>query len=370
MLSPFKSVDTDLNAVFRDPRTRLAFSFQTKYLGMSPFQCPSLFSILSFLEYEHGVYHPVGGCGAVSEGMAKLARKLGVEIRLDTPVDRVVYQGDRISGVEVDGREEKADAVVIGADFAHSITGLVPEKARPRWRDSKVEKARLSCSTFMIYLGIEGRMPDELPHHSILLAKDYQRNIREISEGVLSREPSIYLQHAGYTDGGMAPAGHTSLYVLAPVPNLRANIDWAKERDGFRALVMDRLKLLGVPDLAGRIRYERVLDPRSWRDEFSVYEGATFNLSHDLRQMLYFRPHNRFRRGLYLVGGGTHPGSGLPVIYEGARITARLLLEELRGSAPSKARTAGWGEPAFPEGVTPVDTVLACEGVAARGDQP
>ena len=70
------------------------------------------------------------------------------------------------------------------------------------------------------------------------------------------------------------------------------------------------------------------MTPQAWESEFAVFEGATFNLAHNLTQMLYFRPHNRFGRNVYLVGGGTHPGSGLPVIYEGARITTRLLLED------------------------------------------
>ncbi len=328
-LQPFTTVDGELRRFFKDPRVRLAFSFQTKYLGMSPFKCPSLFSILSFLEYEHGVYHPVGGCGAVSEAMGTLARRMGVEIHLGTSVDRVIYEDGEARGVAVEGREVRADAVVINADFANAMPKLVPEAARPRWRDRKIEKARLSCSTFMLYLGIEGKLPANVAHHTILLAKDYARNIREISDGILPSEPSIYVQHAGFTDGGMAPPGDTSLYVLAPVPNLRAGIDWATEQSRFRDLVLDRLELIGLPDLRSRIRYERVVDPRDWRDDFSVYEGATFNLSHDLGQMLFFRPHNRFGPGLYLVGGGTHPGSGLPVIFEGARITARLLLEDL-----------------------------------------
>lgn len=337
-LQPMTTVDGELRHFFKDPRVRLAFSFQTKYLGMSPFQCPSLFSILSFLEYEHGVYHPVGGCGAVSEAMAALARRMGVEIRLDTPVERVIYANDVARGVVAEGREVGADAVVVNADFANAMPKLVPEAARPRWRDSKIEKARLSCSTFMLYLGIEGKLPADVAHHTILLAKDYARNIREISQGVLSQEPSIYVQHAGFTDGGMAPPGDTSLYVLAPVPNLRAGIDWAQEQGRFRDLVLDRLKLIGLPDIRDRIRYERIVDPRAWRDEFAVYQGATFNLSHDLRQMLFFRPHNRFGRGLYLVGGGTHPGSGLPVIYEGARITSRLLLEDLARAGETGSR--------------------------------
>ena len=230
-LQPLTTVDGELRRFFKDPRVRLAFSFQTKYLGMSPFQCPSLFSILSFLEYEHGVYHPVGGCGAVSEAMAALACRMGVDIRLSTSVDRVIYEDGKAVGVVAQGREIRADAVVVNADFANAMPKLVPEAARPRWRDDKIERARLSCSTFMLYLGIEGKLPPSVAHHTILLAKDYARNIREITAGVLSAEPSIYVQHAGYTDGGMAPPGDTSLYVLAPVPNLRADIDWAKGAD-------------------------------------------------------------------------------------------------------------------------------------------
>jgi phytoene desaturase len=328
-LHPGRSVDKDLQRYFKDPRVRLAFAFQTKYLGMSPFRCPSLFTILSFLEYEHGVYHPVGGCGAVSEAMAGLARRMGVDVRLGAGVERVLFEGKRASGVICNGETIPADAVVINGDFAKVIQDLVPQRHRPRWRDAKIDKARLSCSTFMLYLGLDGPMPEALGHHTILLSEDYARNIREITDGILPMQPSLYVQHAGFTDGGMAPPGQTSLYVLVPVPNLKADIDWKVLRATYRQLVLDRLKLLGLDDIESRIRYERIVDPTEWRDDFFVHEGATFNLAHDLMQMLYFRPHNRFGPGLYLVGGGTHPGSGLPVIYEGARITARLLIEEL-----------------------------------------
>src|SRR4029453_4227762 len=151
-LRPFSTVDRDLRRYFADPRVRLAFSFQTKYLGMSPFQCPSLFTILSFLEYEHGVYHPVGGCGAVSEAMAALARRMGVDIRLGTAVDRVVYRDGRAVGVEAGGKHVFACAVVVNGDFGHAARQLIPEIHRPRWRDPKLKRAQLSCSTFMMYL--------------------------------------------------------------------------------------------------------------------------------------------------------------------------------------------------------------------------
>ena len=329
-LRPWASLDSDLKRHFRDPRTRLAFTFQSKYLGMSPFRCPSLFSILSFLEYEHGVFHPRGGCGAVSEAMARLAGRLGVEIHLGARVDRIAFEGGRAAGVEVAGRRHAADAVVVNADFAHAMPGLMPQALRPQWPDAKIAKARYSCSTFMLYLGIEGALPG-LAHHTVLLAEDYARNLRQIEAGEIPDHPSIYVQAAAATDPSLAPAGHSTLYVLVPVPNLRGGADWTAEASRYRRIALDRLKAIGLHDIEARIRYERMVTPRDWQEDFGVGFGATFNLAHDMRQMLHFRPRNRFgkARGVYLVGGGTHPGSGLPVIYEGARISTRLLMQDL-----------------------------------------
>ncbi len=329
-LRPHQQVDQDLRRYFADPRVRLAFGFQTKYLGMSPFRCPSLFTILSFLEYEHGVFHPRGGCGAVSDAMARVAERLGVEIRLDTPVERIAFAGRRATGVVAGGEEIAAEAVILNADFAHAVPKLVPDRLRKDWSDRKIEKARYSCSTFMLYLGVEGTFP-QLAHHNVLLAEEYQRNIRQIQSGELPDAPSLYVQNPCITDPSLAPPGHSSLYVLVPVPNLRHGGDWKAEAPRYRRLALDRLKTLGLHDIEPRIRYERIVSPQSWQDEFAVGYGATFNLSHDLMQMLSFRPRNRFNdtEGLYLVGGGTHPGSGLPVIYEGARITAKLVQQEL-----------------------------------------
>ncbi len=329
-MRPHLTVDQDLRRYFSDQRIRLAFSFQTKYLGMSPFRCPSLFTILSYLEYEHGVFHVKGGLGGVSTAMARMAERLGAEIRLNAPIDRIAFAGRRAIGVESGGQHIAADAVVMNADFAHAMPQLVPDHLRRKWSDDKIDKAAYSCSTFMLYLGIEGECP-EIAHHNVLLSKEYVENIHQIEAGVIPSVPSLYLHNPSATDPTMAPPGHTALYLLVPVPNLRFGADWQKELAPFREVALQRIESLGVPNLRERIRYERVVTPQDWMDNYAVGYGATFNLSHKIRQMLHWRPGNRFQDtdGLYLVGGGTHPGSGLPVIYEGARITTRLVMDDL-----------------------------------------
>ena len=330
-LRPWASLDRDLSRYFGDPRLRLAFSFQSKYLGMSPFRCPSLFSILSFLEHEHGVWHPTGGCNSVMEAMARVARRMGVRFELNTPVRAIEFEGRKAVGVRTDAGVQTSDAVIVNADFAHAMKHLVPDALRSRWSDRKLERKKYSCSTFMLYLGIEG--PVDLQHHTILLAEEYAANLAQIEHGSAPpAAPSLYVQNASLTDPSLAPPGHSALYVLVPVGNLERGIEWNDAlRSSYRALIVKRLEALGLHDLERRIRCEKVMTPLDWQADLSVFRGATFNLAHTLDQMLCWRPHNRFEEldGVYLVGGGTHPGSGLPVIFEGARITARLLSEEL-----------------------------------------
>ena len=188
----------------------------------------------------------------------------------------------------------------------------------------------------MLYLGINGRY-DDLKHHTIHIAKDYDRNLRQIEkEMVLPDDPSIYVQNPCITDPSLAPAGKSTIYILVPVPHLNPNTPWdERQTQAFRELALKKLAQLGMGDLQSRIEYEQIVTPANWRDDFSVYRGATFNLAHNLGQMLHLRPHNKFEEldGVYLVGGGTHPGSGLPVIYESSRITCKQLLPDIGLSA-------------------------------------
>ena len=331
-LHPLRSLGQELERYFTDPRLVIAFAFQSKYLGMSPFQCPSLFSILSFLEYEYGVWHPIGGCSAVSERMAEIAVEMGVKIRLGEPVTHVSMVGKKVTAVSTDQCNYEADAFVINADFAHWMERYIPDKKRRRWNDNNLESKKYSCSTYMLYLGIDGRY-DQLPHHNIHISGDYEKNLREIEhEHILSEDPSFYVQNPIVTDDSLAPPGQSGLYILVPVSHQHSNIDWKKEKSRFREVTLDSLAAIGLSDLRERILFEHCITPADWQHEYAIYRGATFNLAHNLGQMLHRRPHNRFEdlEGVYLVGGGTHPGSGLPVIYESSRITSKLLLKDLR----------------------------------------
>lgn len=333
VINPHQSLYDHLGRYFRHPLTKLALSFQSKYLGMSPFECPSLFSILPFIEYEYGVWHPEGGCHALMQGLARVCDELGVDFATGTPVERVAFSGRRAVGVETSGRRPGRfahDHVVINADAPWAMKRLIPESLRGAETDARIDAKRYSCSTFMLYLGLDGSV--DLPHHTIYTSADYRGNIDDISRrGCLSADPSMYACNPCVTDPTMAPPGRSALYLLVPTPNTTATIDWEAERPRLRRAALEQAeRVLGISDIESRVLCERSVTPADWRDA-RINHGATFSLAHTLGQMLHKRPQHRMRGvdGVWLVGSGTHPGSGLPVIFLSAQITARLLCDEI-----------------------------------------
>ena len=327
-----KSLVDTLSQFFKDEELQLAFTFQSKYLGMSPWESPGAFSILSYIEHAYGVYHVKGGLNRLTQAMAEAAREMGVTIHTSCGVKKLVTSGRQVTGVALEnGDYIQADEVVVNGDFGHVMTKMVEPGVLKKYTPEKMEKKPLSCSTFMLYLGVNKRF-ENLPHHTIWFAKDYRKNVEEITKTkLLSEDPSIYIQNAVVTDPAVAPAGKSTLYILVPVPNNTSGIDWDSLAGEFREMVLGMVaEKLGEPNLAALIEEERMITPKDWENDISVYKGATFNLGHQLTQMLAFRPRNKFEEldRCWLVGGGTHPGSGLPIILESARITANSILAQ------------------------------------------
>ena len=328
-LSLGKSLFENLGTYFNQDKLKICFTFQSKYLGMSPWTCPALFTMLPYVEYAYGIYHVIGGLNKISHAMAKIVEEEGGHIVKNTPVKRLIINEKEARGVELESGEKiLCDDVVINADFAYAVTHLIEPGLVKKYTESNLQKKLYSCSTFMIYLGVNKKF-DYLPHHNILFASDYRRNVEEITEKkIISQDPSIYVQNASVSDPTLAPEGKSAIYILVPVPNNKSTISWTGLKDDFKAKILDTvIDKGGFEGLKEHIEVEKVITPEDWEKEHNVYFGATFNLAHTFRQLLYFRTRNKFEEleHCYLVGGGTHPGSGLPTIYDSARISSNLL---------------------------------------------
>jgi phytoene desaturase len=317
-----------LSGYFSSKSLKISFTFQSKYLGMSPWSCPAAFMIIPYIEHAFGIYHVTGGLSRISESMAKVVKEEKGKIHLNKTVKELILDGKRVKGIKLsDGQKIFADKVIINSDFAYSMTNIVGKRILKRWNKEKLMKKNFSCSTFMIYLGLDKVY--DLPHHNIIFSENYEKYIKDISKHKdPSDDISLYIRNASINDKTIAPKGMSNIYVLVPVSNRKSRFDWTKNKIKFRDLVIKKIKeKTSIKDIEKHIVFEKIITPDDWEEEYNVFLGATFNLGHDLFQMLYFRPHNKFEelQDCYLVGGGTHPGSGLPTIYESGRITANMI---------------------------------------------
>lgn len=167
-----------LGSYFKEDKLKLAFTFQAKYLGMSPWDCPGGFTIIPYVEHHFGMNHVKGGLNQICHAMAKVVEEEGGTIRLATPVASMLAAGRMIQGVCLaDGSKEQFDYVVMNADFAYAMTNLVNGQKLQKYRPERLAGMDYSCSTFMLYLGLDTIY--NLPHLSIIFSSNYEEK-REI----------------------------------------------------------------------------------------------------------------------------------------------------------------------------------------------
>lgn len=306
----------------KHPKLRQVLSFHPLLVGGNPFATTSIYTLIAYLERQWGVHFPIGGTGALVEGLLGLVEGLGGELRLNADVAEVLVEEGRARGVRLTGGEViRADVVVSNADSAWLYRHLVPESARRTWTNRKVENSRYSMGLFVWYFGTKRRYED-VAHHTILLGPRYRGLLDDIFGARLAADFSLYLHRPTATDPKLAPEGMDAFYVLSPVPNLRADVDWTEQAEPYREAIEKHLADTILPGLAEEVVASRIMTPMEFRDELLAFRGAAFSFEPVLTQSAWFRPHNRSEEveGLYLVGAGTHPGAGVPGVLSSARV--------------------------------------------------
>jgi phytoene desaturase len=336
--APVRSTWDYVSRWIKDPRLRQAFTFQTLYLGTSPFECPDIYGFLPYIEMQYGVWFPEGGMYSVAAALTRLLQELGGTVRCGTSVERVLVEGGRATGVVAGGEQIRADAVISNCDVQTTYTQLVPATHRRKNTDSRMWKRQSGCSGYLLYLGVK-RKPADWPHHTVLLPDDYAGVMEDMfAKRSLPREPAVYACVPTATDPSLAPPDHHVLYILAPCPNLDSHINWAEAGPIFRRTCIDAVKRAGWSTLDDDIVFERQWTPNDFLSEYSLFRGSAFGLACTFWQSAYFRPHNRSEdvRNLYVVGASTHPGGGVPIVLTSARLVAEAVEQDWQRQ-PSRA---------------------------------
>jgi phytoene desaturase len=335
-MQSYRSVYGYLSQFIEDDFLRQCFSFHPLLIGGNPFDAPSIYAMIHYLERQWGVHYALGGTGAIVAAMGKLLRELGGRIHLNADVAEILVDGDahRVSGIRLADRTvHHADQIVSNADVAFTYRQLIPARYRRKYTDRKIDGMKYSMSLFVIYFGTKRQYRDQgLAHHNILLGPRYKGLLDDIFvRQQLADDFSLYLHMPSLTDPSVAPPGCESFYVLSPVPNLEAGVDWRQAAKPYRDAIMGFLEEHYLPDLQDNLIAEHMIDPRHFQTVLNSHQGAAFSFQPILTQSAWFRPHNRSEDfdNLYFVGAGTHPGAGLPGVLSSAIIAENLIGDPL-----------------------------------------
>jgi phytoene desaturase len=308
--------------LFGSSRLRMIFDRYPTYVGSSPFLCPATFLVIPYLEQAHGCWFVRGGLYTLVEQLGTALRALGVRVRTGSTVTRIEHDQHRVRGVVLEGGERtEADVVVMNGDASNApaLLGLADESGLPF--------AERSMSGVVFLIGLK-RTHDELSHHTVYFTRDYAREFDQIfRERRFPDDPTVYVNVASRTDRSAVPTTGEAVFLMANAP-ADEDADWGEAAVArARASVFATLRRGGFPDIENEVACESVWTPGMMAERFLAPGGAIYGThSHGYRKA-FLRPPNRDprMRGLYFVGGSTHPGGGTPTVLLSAAITARLI---------------------------------------------
>jgi phytoene desaturase len=332
-LKTFSDAYSSISKFVQDERLRKSLAFQTLYIGVSPYQGPSLYTIIPMIELLYGVHFIKGGMYTLTKSLTQLFEELGGHIYYSTPVEEIIIENKMAKGIKVNGECIYADAIVCGSDFPQAMQSLIPdEKKRGKYTNKKIENMEYSCSCFLLYLGLDKKYASSTLH-SIYFADDFKKNVDNLfTEGVLPDDPSFYIYRPSLMDESLAPKDQEGIYVLVPVPELSKHDDWSEDtKKSYRDKVITLIKERTVfSDIEKHIVLEECYTPKDFEQNFNSFNGATFGLKPTLAQSNYYRPHNKFdyADNLYFCGSSTHPGAGVPIVMQSAKLAVEELIKD------------------------------------------
>ncbi len=340
-LAPWKTVHQTAIRYIQNPKLRQIFDLYAFYNGSSPYKASGIFSIIAWVQWGDGTFYLRGGLRTYADALARLAEKFGVNLRTNTAVEQICVNGTagrgQITGVEVEGEGILPfDAVVCNADPLTAYETLVPQAHRPpAFTDEGLTKLEPSTSAFVLLLGVRGENPAHLSHYNSFLPENGEAEFEALFErGVPADDPVIGITCQSVTEPSCAPSGCTNLFVMTSPPPLGPNFIWSPENTAaYRERLLTLLETrCGLPGLRERIVCEQVWTPETFQTRYGAFRGSLYGLSSNGWRSAFLRPPNVAKgvTGLYFVGGGTHPGGGLPLVTLGGKIVA----EAVATSAP------------------------------------
>ena len=327
-LKSYKSVYELISTYISDNKLRKIFSMHPLLVGGNPFTTTSIYTLILFLEKKWGIHYSLGGTGNLVKAFERLMKEEKIEIIKNSSVTELTNLNNQIVSVTVNNKDVlKADYIICNSDPPNVYKNLIKPNNYGFLFNKKIERMNYSMGLFVYYFGSK-KQYNNVAHHTICFGKSYKDHLNKIFEKKeLSEDISYYLHRPTATDPSMAPPGQDCFYVLVPVPNNLSNINWHKEGEKFKQLIINKMSEQILPNLRENITADFYVTPDYFENDLSTLHGSGFSIQPKFTQSAYFRFHNKSEifNNLYFVGAGTHPGAGIPGVISSAKVLDELL---------------------------------------------
>lgn len=324
----FKTMWKEMEDHFTSFEVKVIFSLVGFFLGATPFDTPAVYSLLTYTEMVHDGYHNVkGGMYKIVTGIVKELDKMGVKIHYNTEIKDFRTENGKLSAlVDDNGKEWTADGFVINADAAW-WRGAIFKRAK--FSQAKLDKKKWTLAPLTIYLGVKGKL-DKLYHHNYFLRRNFEEYAGKIFQNQIKLDrPYYYVNIPSRHNEDYAPAGHESIFILCPVPDLRFKPDWSDAEEIADHIIDDLAERTGF-DIKANLVSKTIYQPQDWESMYNLYRGSGLGLAHDLNQVGGFRPSNKDEKfdNVYYVGASTTPGTGLPMVVVSSKLVTERILAD------------------------------------------
>lgn len=328
-LNVFQNLDKYVSNNFKSDKIKKILEYTMVFLGGAPKNTPALYSIMSHIDFNMGVYYPMGGLNAVAVSIFNICKKLGVEFKFNEPVEKIVSEKGRAKKIVTVVDSYSADIVISNADYWHTETVLLDKKDRS-YSDKYWSKRVVAPSAFIMYLGLNKKIP-QLEHHNLFLENDWMVHFNQLfKEKKWPDAPSYYVCCPSKTDPGVAPKGKENLFVLVPVaPGLR---DSSEIREMYKDKILKHLEDSLNTKIVKHIEVIKIFAHSDFASLYNSFKGTALGLSHTLFQTAIFRPKQKSKKlkNLYFTGQYTHPGIGVPMVIISSQILANRIKNDIK----------------------------------------
>jgi phytoene desaturase len=327
-IDAFSTVSDKVDQYFKSDYLRQFFKRFTTYNGSSPYQAPATLNVIPHVELNQGGYYVKGGLYRIARALHKLAEENGAEFVFDSQISSIEVKKSKAVGVVFkNGNSAHTDLIFANSDATDTILNLLPVDSISPRKKRKQASIEPSCSGFVMMLGCNKKW-DQLKHHNIFFSSDYRREFDDIFIAKkMPDDPTIYIANTSYSDLDHAPDGSSNLFILVNAPYVTEHQDWEALGETYSALLLNELEKRGLDGLNNSIEISQIITPNDFMYNYGSNKGSIYGTSSNSKFSAFLRPRNKLKgvENLYLVGGSTHPGGGIPLVIQSAFNAIELL---------------------------------------------